>query len=150
MRDLIRETLSILVLCAALTAIALASENEYSIEVNVTGAEPGTGQLLISLFNSSESFLAIPLVQATGDIDGQGNALVSLGTHVPGEYAIAVVYDKNENGKLDTGLFRIPKEEIGFSNNSKGKFGPAKWDDARFILTDSDASIDIQLTIADR
>lgn len=150
MRDLIRAISSFPVLCAVITAVAGASENELSIEVSVTGAEPGEGQVVVSLFNSSESFLVDPLVQTKVDVNEHGNALVSLGAHTPGEYAIAVVYDKNKNGKLDTGLFRIPKEEIGFSNNAKGRFGPAKWDDARFLLTGLDARIDIQLAKADR
>lgn len=150
MRDLIRGISSVLIYCSVVTAIALASENEFSIEVSVTGAEPGKGQVMISLFNSSESFLVAPLVQKTAEVDGRGKAHVSFGAHILGEYAIAVVYDKNKNGELDTGLFRIPKEDIGFSNNPKSRFGPPKWDDARFLLTDSVARIDIRLTNADR
>ena len=92
----------------------------------------------------------MPVSEITEDVDANGNARVSLGIHVVGEYAVAVVYDKNKNGELDTGLFRIPKEEIGFSNNAKSKFGPAKWDDARFLLTDSGANIDIKLAKAGR
>ena len=145
-----QETLRFLVLGALVTAAAYGGEDKFYVEVTVTGGEPGLGQVLISLFNSSESFLVSPVSEATADIDGKGNALVSLGAHTPGEYAVSVIYDRNSNGELDTGLFRIPKEKIGFSNNAKGRFGPAKWADARFLVTDSDASIDIQLAEADR
>lgn len=147
---MIHKVSTLLVLSTIVTAIAPATESEFSVEVKVTGAEPGVGQVLVSLFNSSESYLVTPVSEAAEDVDDNGNALASLGEHAAGEYAIAVIYDKNENGKLDTGLFRIPKEEIGFSNNAKARFGPAKWEDARFVLIDSDASIDVQLEKAQR
>lgn len=134
---------------AVIAAHALASENLFAIEVTVAGAEPGTGQVLISLFESSESYLVEPVLEVTVDVDARGNAFASLGVHPPGEYAISVIYDKNSNGELDTGWFRIPKEEIGFSNNAKARLGPAKWDEARFLLGDSDASIHIRLAKAD-
>ncbi len=147
---MIRMAPTVLILSAIITAIAPATENEFSVEVKVTGAEPGVGQVLVSLFNSPESYLVTPVSEAAEDVDGSGNALVSLGVHAAGVYAVAVVYDKNENGKLDTGLFRIPKEEIGFSNNAKARFGPAKWEDARFTLIDSDARIGVLLEKAER
>ena len=147
---MIREILGCLVLGGVVTAFALASEVRFAIGVNVAGAEPGIGQVLVSLFDSSESFLVTPLLEVKADVNSEGNAFVSLGAQAKGEYAIAVIYDKNKNGKLDTGWFRIPKEEIGFSNNAKARLGPAKWDDARFLVTDSDADIDIQLAKADR
>lgn len=125
-----------------------AADGQFAVYVNVTGAEPGVGQVLVSLFNSSENYMKVPLLEASADVDRVGKAFVALGRRAPGEYAIVVVYDKNGNGKLDTGIFRIPKEKIGYSNNAKGKFGPAKWDDTRFMVTNSDLNIDIQLANA--
>ena len=37
-----------------------------------------------------------------------------------GEYAIRFYQDENGNGKLDLGLFGIPKEGVGSSNNARG------------------------------
>jgi len=71
--------------------------------------------------------------------------VLDFGSHPPGEYSVAVIYDENGNGELDTGLFGIPKEKIAFSNNAKGRFGPAKWEAARFVLKDSDLSMEITL-----
>jgi uncharacterized protein (DUF2141 family) len=33
----------------------------------------------------------------------------------------------------------MPTEPFAFSNNAKGRFGPAKWDDARFEVTEDGA-----------
>lgn len=127
---------------------AYAADDEYLISLVVTGAEPGIGQVLVSLFESEETYMEAPLSEANVDVDGEGKVLFSLGEFTPGEYAIVVIYDENENGKLDTGMFRIPKEKIGYSNNAKGKFGPAKWTDVRFLVTDTDVNVDVQLANA--
>jgi uncharacterized protein (DUF2141 family) len=129
---------------------AYAAEDEFSVDVIITGAEPRIGQVLVSLFDSSETYMEVPLLEANADVDGEGKAFVALGKRAAGQYAIVVIYDKNGNGELDTGFFRIPKEKIGYSNNAESKFGPAKWNDTRFMVTDSDVKVDIQLANAKR
>jgi uncharacterized protein (DUF2141 family) len=36
---------------------------------------------------------------------------------------------------LDTGLFGIPKEPYGFSNNARNPFGPPQFDDVKFMVS---------------
>ncbi|MEN8835700.1 MAG: DUF2141 domain-containing protein [Polaribacter sp.] len=43
-------------------------------------------------------------------------------------------YDENNNGKMDTKLFGVPKEPYGFSNNAKGFMGPPSFEEAKFTL----------------
>ena len=52
-----------------------------------------------------------------------------------GVYAISAYHDENENQKLDTGWFGIPKERYGCSNDAKGNMGPPKYEDAKFQLS---------------
>ena len=144
-----RELAVAAILSASLTSMALADDDALEIVLTVTGAEPEAGQILVSLFDSPADFLVTPIREVTIDVDEAGNASVTLGDLKNGDYAIAVIYDENENGKLDTGLFRIPKEKVGFSNNARGRFGPAKWADAHFTVTDSDVSVEIRLAKAD-
>jgi len=47
-----------------------------------------------------------------------------------GEYAIAVIQDLNENGKLDKNFLGIPKEPYGFSGQWKS--GSSSFDKALF------------------
>jgi len=54
----------------------------------------------------------------------------------PGEYAVAIYQDENNNGKLDKNLLGMPKEKYGFSNNASGSFGPPTFDDAKVRLED--------------
>ncbi|MDR2086592.1 MAG: DUF2141 domain-containing protein, partial [Dysgonamonadaceae bacterium] len=46
-----------------------------------------------------------------------------------GDYAVSIFHDENDNYKLDTGMFGIPVEKTGFSNNAKGVMGPPKFKD---------------------
>ncbi len=52
----------------------------------------------------------------------------------PGEYAIRVMHDVNGNDALDANFVGAPTEPFAFSNNARAMFGPAVWEDARFIL----------------
>lgn len=53
----------------------------------------------------------------------------------PGEYAIKLYHDVNGDGEMNSNPFGMPTEPFAFSNNAKGRFGPAKWDEARFEVT---------------
>ncbi|WP_249171790.1 DUF2141 domain-containing protein [Erythrobacter sp. JK5] len=50
----------------------------------------------------------------------------------PGNYAIALLHDENNNGKADRTLGMIPKEGYGFSRDAKVSMGPPKFGDAVF------------------
>ncbi|MDP4535120.1 DUF2141 domain-containing protein [Alkalimonas collagenimarina] len=65
---------------------------------------------------------------------------------VAGTYAVSVFYDVNDNGKLDTNLFGIPKEPTGVSNNVTGRNGPPKFEDASFEVK-TGQSIQLQIRV---
>ncbi|MDJ0643101.1 MAG: DUF2141 domain-containing protein [Erythrobacter sp.] len=50
----------------------------------------------------------------------------------PGDYAIALLHDENDNGKADRTLGMIPREGYGFSRDAKVRMGPPKFRDAVF------------------
>ena len=57
-------------------------------------------------------------------------------------YAVEVIHDKNDNGKLDMRKFPYPrpKEGAGVSNNTF-RLGPPAYDKARFALAESSLSV---------
>ena len=61
-----------------------------------------------------------------------------------GTYAIAVVHDENDNKKMDTNFFGIPKEGYGVSNNKYPKMSEPSFDDAKFSLKE-DKEISIKM-----
>jgi uncharacterized protein (DUF2141 family) len=53
-------------------------------------------------------------------------------TSVPsGDYALTVLHDENENFRADM-MLGMPREGFGFSENPRIRFGPPKFDTARF------------------
>jgi uncharacterized protein (DUF2141 family) len=55
----------------------------------------------------------------------------------PGNYAVAIFHDVNQNGKLDKNIFGIPTEDYGFSNNARGSFGPPSYKDCSFSFSNN-------------
>ena len=133
--------------CMAVHAGAAHAADEVAIRVTVTGADAGRGQILASLFDSADSYLRQPSLRKDVAVGDDGSAVIEFGRHPRGTYAVSVIYDRDNDGELDTGFFGIPKEKIGFSNNARGVLGPAKWKDVRFEAS-GDLHIQIALTKA--
>jgi uncharacterized protein (DUF2141 family) len=144
----IRQKFAGLVLTALAGAVAADSptiEIRHSIRVQVFGALEGHGTIISSLFDSPESYMRESIVSTSVAVDGDGKAYIDMGAHPPGEYAVAVVYDENNNGSLDTGFLKIPTEKTGFSNNASARFGPPKWRKVRFTVVDKDVDVEVYL-----
>jgi uncharacterized protein (DUF2141 family) len=70
---------------------------------------------------------------------------IDAGPLAPGQYAVSVYLDANGNHHLDRGLFGIPKEPVGASNNPKPSFGPPHFDQCAFQMNQTDKTISISL-----
>ena len=120
------------------------------LKVHVTGIQKHQGVLLVNVFSSADGFpdhpehaarsLTIP-VPSSGD-STQDFKVEGLET---GTTAVSLFHDENSNGKLDTGIFGIPKERLGFSQNPRlGTHAPG-FDECQFELPNSGTTIEIQL-----
>jgi uncharacterized protein (DUF2141 family) len=63
----------------------------------------------------------------------------------PGEYAIALLHDENDNGKADRALGMMPKEGYGFSRDAPVKMAPPKFRDAVFEHKDGRQDLAIRM-----
>ncbi len=112
-----------------------------TLEVEITGVTK-EGVLHLAIYSSKEAFES-----DRGDRPGPQPGIIAgsiknIDTEtyketfdIPaGTYAVGYYVDANENEKLDTNFLGIPKEEYGFSNNVRGKFGPPSFESASFIL----------------
>ena len=52
----------------------------------------------------------------------------------PGDYAIAILHDENEDGKANRVLGMAPREGYGFSRDAPVRMAPPEWDDAVFQM----------------
>lgn len=62
-----------------------------------------------------------------------------------GTYAVTAYQDDNGNGRLDQGLFRLPKERVGFSNGVRPRLSAPRFTDAAVELQDRSLGIEITL-----
>jgi len=127
---------NLLAILFVLVSFPSASDQQgISLTVKVSGATPGKGQAILSLFASSDSYLKQPAISKTRHVDSNGQVVFKLAQLHVGTYALSIVYDEDSNGKLNTGFLGIPAELVGFSNNAKGLFGPPAFEKAAFTLS---------------
>ena len=115
-------------------SMSFAQEKEtHTITVNISGMKNDKGKVYVALYNSEKSFLK---EEVKGDIVQINNkkAVVIFKNMKKGVYAISVFHDANNNKKMDTNFFGIPKEPIGCSNGAKGFMGPPKYKKAKFTV----------------
>jgi len=63
----------------------------------------------------------------------------------PGNYAIALLHDENNNGKADRALMMMPKEGFGFSRDAKVRMGPPKFKSAAFDVSSETKALKIKM-----
>lgn len=112
--------------------------------VRVVDADPPTGTLEISLFATADLFLKEPFLQTSGPVNDDGTYLARFGKLPPGEYAVVVVHDENDNGKLDAGFLGFGGESYAYSNDARPLFGRPGFDEVKFAVT-ADTRIEITL-----
>lgn len=125
-------------------AASMAGDSN-TLTVKIKNLKNTDGKLQVSLFSSEANWLS----EGEGEaqiiqFDDKAEVLVSFDNVSAGTYAVSVIHDENSNGDLDAGLFGIPTEDYGFSNDAQGRFGPASFEDSKFEVT-GDSQIEINI-----
>lgn len=116
-----------------------------NIEVQVTGIEEARGFMNIAIFNEETKFLSSPVKYFYVEVKSEKELRVVFENMPKGSYAISLYQDLNGNKKLDSNVFRIPKEPYGFSNNPRSRFGPPDFDEAVFEHGESLTKLKIKI-----
>ena len=110
--------------------LGAAAPQTASITVDVSGVRTAEGRVHVDI---------CPPARFLDDCPWSGEAPATTGTTEvivkdvpPGRYAAQAFHDRNGNGKVDRGLFGIPNEGVGFSNDAKIVMAPPKFADAAF------------------
>jgi len=130
-------------LITMLISIISFSQENYSLSIEFEGLKSDNGKLFIALYNQEADFLKNEIKGLEVDII-DGKAKANFDNLAKGIYAISSFHDKNNNGKMDTNFLGIPKEPVACSNNAKGSFGPPKFKDAKFSITDNKTHLKIK------
>lgn len=132
-----------LVLVAAISLAQTDAGGGAMLAVKVTGLKSADGKVLCTLYRGAAGFPADPkqsIQQRVCAIEGASSTChfeaVSADT-----YAVACFHDEDGDGALKKGIFGIPKEGVGVSNDAKGSFGPPKYEDAKFTFSGAPSEI---------
>jgi uncharacterized protein (DUF2141 family) len=112
-----------------LASSALALASMMSMAQKIAGAAPGEarvevatlrnskGHVLCTLFDSEDAYRQLRPAMRLVVEPMQPVTECVFHNVPPGAYMISAVHDENDDGKLDKGLFGMPKEGYGVSNN---------------------------------
>lgn len=121
----------LLLMLSGIITPAFSSELKVSFE----GLRNSKGKILYLLFKNEKGFPddATKSIFQGEILASEASAGISLNLD-EGNYAMTLIHDENENGKLDKNFIGIPKEGFGFSNNPLILFGPPSFAKAVFKL----------------
>jgi uncharacterized protein (DUF2141 family) len=134
-------------LLSAIILGALSSASgQGKLQVVVKNVREARGTIRVGLFDKEDSFLKDAVIgkivtAATPEVT------VVFENLPPGEYALSVIHDENENGELDSNMVGMPREGFAFGNNAMGMFGPPSFEKAKLRIENnkqSSQSIDLK------
>ncbi len=126
--------LAIIFIVGTFLSVSAQEEETVTLTIEILGMKSNKGSVLVALYKNKEDFLK---KRFRGDVAKIKNkkAITVFKSLVPGIYAVSLFHDENNNQKMDTNFFGIPKEPYGTSNDAKGFMGPPKYEDAKFTIT---------------
>lgn len=124
----------LLTVAMVILVITSAFSQQHSMVVVIKNVKEAKGKISVALFNKEDEFMGKSLVRQS-IAARTGEVQLTFENVAPGDYAISVMHDANENTELDSNAFGIPKEGFGFSNDAMGMFGPPSFEKAKFNFT---------------
>jgi uncharacterized protein (DUF2141 family) len=121
---------------STLILICASKVKALDLAINVDNIAASKGNIECYLHNDQDTFprkfsKAIASDKVSASIDGASCNFTNLKA---GTYAALIYHDMNSSGSMDKNFIGLPKEPVAVSNNFKPKFGPPKFDNAKFEL----------------
>jgi uncharacterized protein (DUF2141 family) len=102
---------------------------QSSIQITIDNIKEIKGSLRVALTTDAKDFPDHPLEGKVIPVEAAAMTVVFEGIK-PGDYAISIFHDENNNAELDTNMIGLPKEGFAFGNNAMGAFGPPSFEKA--------------------
>lgn len=143
MRRLYSVNWLVLGVCYGVVASGRASQPTGGLVVVVDDVRNDEGSVHVDIC-TEKNFLRTCLYSGEAKAVSGKTAVIVEG--VPkGVYAAQVFHDENMNHKVDRGLFGIPKEGVGFSNDFKIGLRAPRFDEAAFHYAGGDQQVVVHL-----
>jgi uncharacterized protein (DUF2141 family) len=129
--------------CLAICLAGAAAAAQLTVKVLDIRAQRGTLKAALVDSEAGWDSKSEPVARA-GDIPKSDTLELTFPDLKPGVYAVMLMHDENDNGKLDTNYLGMPIEGYGFSNDPK-VMRRATFDEAKFAVGATDLVIVIHL-----
>lgn len=133
-----RKSLIALALSAVVAPAGFAAAG--TLRVVATNVKSDQGSIVVWVYDNADKWLGdgwrTQKVTAVAGNRKDDSVTVELDLP-PGDYALSVFQDVENDGKLARNFIGIPKEPAGLSNNLRPKFGPPRFKDAKFTVGDA-------------
>ncbi len=106
------------VLVVLLSSFSIQKQETFSLTVEVKDLRNSEGTVLFALYNREDAFPDEHYKKYFKKLTGKivnGASSVTFENLPAGKYAVNILHDENNDGKIKKGLI-MPKEGIGFSN----------------------------------
>ena len=102
-----------------------SKKNSFTLKIKVASFKNIKGVLRVCVTDQKDNFLKSCAFSKIVVVEDEAVSL-KIENIEKGNYAVSVYHDENNNNILETtGLFGIPLEPYGFSNNPSMRFGPS-------------------------
>lgn len=113
---------------------------DSTLRITATNVKSDEGSFVVWVYDSADNWLSdrwrtrkvIPVAGNRKDDTVTVELLLP-----PGEYALSVFQDVDDDGKLARNFLGIPKEPAGLSNNVRPMFGPPRYKNASFTIANA-------------
>ena len=132
---------------AALGLLGAAAPGGVTVTVKVTDLRDIDGTIRGCITDNPKEF---PNCRKGGPsqqlvIAAKGDDVLRFTGVKPGRYAVVLLHDENNNGKMDKKLLFMPKEGYGFSRDAPVHMGPPKFDEAAFDVGSDAISLTLKM-----
>lgn len=117
------------------------------LHIQLINIQPRVGDFKLAVYQGKENWMRPDKAVLKRRIKRQGADQQTITLPLlPGEYAISIVHDENDNDRMDMSWFPYPHpgEGVGVSNNVES-MGPPDYDDARFLFQQDGQHISIKM-----
>lgn len=128
-------------------AFWIQNPKNSKLEIQINQAKSDKGMIRLLIFSKETGFPDQPTKALKSlSLSPKNKSGILTVSDLPwGKYAISVIHDEDNDGKLTTNAVGYPTEKFGFSNNPKVYFSPPSFEKAAFELKSESKKIEITL-----
>ncbi|PZU06251.1 MAG: hypothetical protein DI605_19540 [Sphingomonas sp.] len=121
-----------------------ASAATGTLSVRVTNVRNARGRIHVDICPEAK-FLKDDCPYSGSAAAEAGTVIVRIEGVPEGRYAAQLFHDENGNDRTDRGLFGIPTEGVGFSNDAPIRLAPPRFADAVFAVPGGPQTISVRM-----